>query len=324
MAAGGIGAQLSQPPVALINTANAFTNKYFQPVLADSVFKPSPTWWRVTRMGMELKGGGAIVWPVVTSEETTGGAYYGAQLLDTSAQDSAQPAELQWKFYYQSIVIPYTDVLLNSGPGEVIPLVRAKEEIAMGSLLQKLSRALYAVSPNNTSDDLDSLLSGLSGSGTYAGITIGGQWECNGGSGPASGSALSLANMQSDYGSCTYGNEEPDTIITTQAGWNAFWALMQPNQRFVNDEETTRAGFKNHLMFNNAVVLHDQFVPSGDMIFLTTKYASPVFNPADFFTVEPFIRPSNQRVIVSQIFVMMNMRLLTLRQHGIRTSITNA
>ena len=65
MAAGGIGSQLSQPPVALINTANAFTKKYFAPTLADSIFRPSPTWWRMVRAGMDLKGGGAIVLTIV-------------------------------------------------------------------------------------------------------------------------------------------------------------------------------------------------------------------------------------------------------------------
>ena len=319
------GAGLAQPPVVLINTANAISQKYFTPIIADAFFKPSPTWWRVVRLGRKLEGGGSIVWPVISAEELQGGAYYGTQTLDTSTTDSVNPAELQWKFYYQSIVVPYTDFLLNAGPTQAVSLIRAKEEIAMGSLLQKLSRAIWGVSPNNTSIDLDSILSALSSSGTYAGITINSTyWECNGGSGPSSGSALSLANMQSDYGSATFGNEEPDTIITTQAGWNAYWNLLQPSQRFIRDDETTRGGFKNHLMFNNAVVLHDQFIPAGDMVMLTSKYARPVFHQDDYFKVEPFIRPTNQRVIVSQIYVTMNLRLLTLRQHAARTGITNA
>ncbi len=35
MAAGGIGSQLSQPPVTLINTGNAITKKYFTPLIGD-------------------------------------------------------------------------------------------------------------------------------------------------------------------------------------------------------------------------------------------------------------------------------------------------
>ena len=60
------------------------------------------------------------------------------------------------------------------------------------------------------------------------------------------------------------------------------------------------------------------------MYFLTSKYASPVFLDRDYFTVEPFIKPTNQRVIVSQIYVALNLRMLTLRQHSRRTGISNA
>ena len=251
------GAQLSQPPVALISTMNGVTQKYFAPVLADSIFKPSPTYWRLTRLGKKFDGGGAIVWSVGLSEEVQGGAYYGTQVLDTSLSDSVSPAEIQWKWYYQSITVPMTDLLMNGGRSQVISLVKAKEEMAMGSLLQKLSRAIYGTAPNNTSIDLDALPNILASSGTYATITISGQWQSNGGNGPASGGGnVSVTNMMTDYGNATYGNEEPDTCITTQSGYNAFWALLQTNQRYMRDDETTRAGFKNHLMFNNSVVLN--------------------------------------------------------------------
>ena len=133
------GVGVSQPPIVLTNTANAISQKYFAPILADQIFRPSPTWWRMTRLGKKLQGGSSIVWPVVFQEETPGGAYWGTQILDTSAVDSIQPAELQWKFYDQPITIPYTDVLLNRGATAVVDLVKAKEETAMASLLQKLA-----------------------------------------------------------------------------------------------------------------------------------------------------------------------------------------
>ena len=53
--ANGVG--VSQPPVVLMNTANAISQKYFEPILADQIFRPSPTWWRMTRLGKKLQGG---------------------------------------------------------------------------------------------------------------------------------------------------------------------------------------------------------------------------------------------------------------------------
>lgn len=142
------GVGVTQPPVQLTNTANAVSQKHFRPVLVDGWAKPSPSWWRITRLGTKLDGSTAIVVPVSFQEETVGGAYWGSNILDTTVTDSVQPAEWQWKHYYQPIIVPYTDVLFNGGEGKVLDLIKIKEEVAMASLVQKLSRALYDVSPH--------------------------------------------------------------------------------------------------------------------------------------------------------------------------------
>jgi hypothetical protein len=322
------GVGVTQPPVVLTNTANALSQKYFAPILADAIFRPSPTWWRMTRMGKKLQGGSALVWPVVFAEDTPGGAYWGTQVLDTSATDSIQPAELQWKFYNQPITIPYTDVLLNRGPGAVIDLIKAKEETAMGSLLQKLSRAFWDTAPQNTSLDLDSIVDAIhSSTNTYAGINrTTSSWWRPGGTNAANRTAtgnLTLSDMQQAYGDVTFGNEEPDTIIATQTGFNAYWNLLVGNIRYMRDEETTRAGFKRHLMFNNAIVVHDQFATAQSMTFLNSKYIYPVFHQDDYFQVDPFIRPSNQRILSSFIWVTLNLKAVNPRMLQALLSITN-
>lgn len=322
-----LGAGHNQPPVALLQTADAITQKYFAPVLVDAVFKPSPSWWRITRRGRRIQGG-AIVVPVVYQEETAGGAYWGAQLLDTTPYDSVRPAQWEWKFYYQPIVVPYTDVLLNSGPTQVLDLIKVKEEVAMGSLLQKLSRALYDVAPQNTALDLDSLVDAVATTNNvYAGIDrsqpANAFWQPVVINNPSGG--ITMANLQDLYGRVTFGNEEPDTILTTQTGFNALWNLMQVNIRYPDpDEETVRAGFRRHLVFNNAVVLHDQFVPAGQLYMLNTKYTEACFHEDDYFTVDPFTKPSGQRVLLSGIYVALNLKVFNPRMEAAYTGLTNA
>lgn len=279
-------------------------------------------------MGKKIQGGSAIVWPVVFQEDTPGGAYWGTQILDTSTTDSIQPAELQWKFYDQPITIPYTDVLLNRGPGAVIDLVKAKEETAMASLLQKLSRAVWDTAPQNTALDIDSLVDWTQSiTNTVAGISrTTNSWWRPGGTQAANRTAsgnLSLTDMQLAYGDVTFGNEEPDTIIATQLGFNAYWGLLVGNIRYMRDEDTTRAGFKRHLMFNNAVVMHDQFATALAMTFLNTKYIYPCFHSDDYFVVDPFLRPSNQRILSSFIWVTLNLKCLSPRMQQVLVSITN-
>jgi len=320
-----VGSSLSQPPVTLIQTGNAYTRKYFTPLLPDSIFVPSPWWWTITRLGKRIKGGGAIVWGPILSEESTGGAYWGVQMLDTTPTDPIQPAQIEWKAYQQAIVIPVLDALMNEGEGEVLSLVRIKDETAMGSLLQKLSRALQGQAPQNTAIDLDSIPEAFGSlGGSYGGITLASPWACNGGAGPSNGGAISFADMMSDYMAASQGNEQPDRIFTTALGYTNFWALLSAQQRQIEDSEVTRAGFKMHLMFNNAVVMWDGFVPAGEMQGITSKYVRPIFHTRDYFSVDPFIQPTNQRVIVSRIYVMLNIQHLTLRQSFRRTGLVNA
>lgn len=242
------------------------------------------------------------------------------------------------------MAIPLLDAVLNQGFAGSVNLVKAKEEIGFASLLMKLNRAVQRTAPQNSAIDLDGVPIALASSGTYAGITIqnnaatGFVWECNGGAGPqtmaalntlagsAAGAALSLAGMQYAYGECSFGNEEPTLIITTQAGWNAYWNLLVSNQRYIageGDIETTKAGFRN-LMFNRAVVLHDQFVPSGEMQMYTEKYLRPLFHPNRHFTMDPFIMPTNQDVAVARIKLVMQLQFLQLRPHALVTTISNA
>ena len=106
--------------------------------------------------------------------------------------------------------------------------------------------------------------------------------------------------------------------------FNAFLNLMIGNIRYTQDEETTRAGFKRHLVYNNAVVLHDQFCPAGDMFFFNTKYICCYFLSNDYFVIEPFLKPSNQRVLISNIYVTMQLVFKNPRMQSAILSISNA
>src|SRR5215813_327337 len=153
-----IGTGINAPPATLVNTLNSITQKYVHPEIADNAFTPSPALQWMTRNGRRFVGG-ELVYPLVTQEETTGGAYYGDQILQTQIVDSIQPANQLWRFYYQSVAIPFTDLVINAGPTGIVKLAKAKWQVGIASLLMKLSRALFHVSPQNTTIDIDDLIS---------------------------------------------------------------------------------------------------------------------------------------------------------------------
>lgn len=313
MAFGAIGTGLTQPPAQLVGTLNAITQKYVLPSLGDAVLLPSPVFWAMTKKGIKQQGG-ELVYPILTQEETTGGAYYGDQLLQTTVIDSIQPANQVWKYYYEAVAVPVTDAIASRGTAGVLPLMKTKFEVACGSFLQKLSRALWHTAPQNTTLDIDDIGSWVvSTTNTIAGInraTAANAWwkataVTNNVSGP-----LTPANAEIAYQSVVQGYDEPDLMVIAQNRFAGFKNNFTTQVRYTGgeqDDNAMQAGFRYHFMFNNCIVMPDTYVTSNDAFLLNTKYLYPMFHQDDYFNVDPFVKPSNQRVVVSMIYLTWNL-----------------
>ena len=328
MANSVVGLGLATPPVQLSNTVNAISQKYIVPVLGDNVFKPSPVFWALTREGKKF-GAGELIFPEINQEELPGGAYYGDQLLDTSVVDSVQPADQQWRPYRQPIVIPITDIVLNRGGAGNLDIIKAKYQIASASFLMKLSRALWHTSPQNTSNDIDDI-DAWAGQTTnvIAGIdrsqAANAFWLPQANASNGSG-VLLPATAEGAYQSVTQGYDEPDIFVLVQNRYAGFKGAYTPLIRFgqgMQDDEALQVGFRNHFLFNNAIVVPDQFALSNSGYFLNSKYIFPVFHEADYFNVDPFIKPSNQRVLVSTIYLTWQLSCISPRMLIKVTNIT--
>lgn len=327
-----IGTGINTPPAQLVNTLNAITQKYIHNEIADNVFVPSPALQWMTRNGRHFHGG-ELVYPLATQEELTGGAYYGDQILQTQVVDSIQPANQVWKFYYQSVSIPFTDLILNAGPEGVVKLAKAKWQIGTASMLMKLSRALWHISPQNTAIDLDDLVSWcFSTTNTIAGINrataSNAFWLPGLKATVATAGNLVADDLENLYQNLTYGYDEPDLCLLPPIMYRALRKnyisqirYNQPDQ----DDVAVQLGFRYHLKYNNLVVFQDRFLaqvtsgtgPSTLLGFmLNTKYVWPVFHPANYFDVDPFIRPSNQKVLVAQLTTTMQVSDISPRMSG--------
>ena len=303
------GTGIASPPAQLVNTVQAIVTKFVAPVLGDQVLLPSPTLWALVRRGKKMAGG-ALVYPEFFSEETTGGAYYGAQLLNTALQDVVQPAEQQWRFYYEAVVLPYTDIILGRGGYAGVDIVRQKFQTAAGSFMQKLSRALWGTAPQNTSLDIDNIDQWIGQTtNTIAGInrsTAGNtfwQPQANVSGGSAN---LSTANADTAYWSTVFGYDEPDIMVMDNTRYANFKQAFVGNIRYesnIQDKEALQAGFRYHFLFNNCIVLADRNAPANVAYIMNSKYMFPTFHEADYFTIDPWVKPSNQRVLVSNIYL---------------------
>lgn len=327
MANSVVGLGLASPPVQLSNTVNAISQKFIVPVLGDNVFKPSPVFWALTREGKKF-GAGELVFPEIYQEELPGGAYYGDQLLDTSVVDSIQPANQQWKPYRQPIVIPVTDIILNRGGAGNLDLIKAKFQTASASFLQKLSRALWHTAPQNTSLDVDDLNAWVvSTTNTIAGIdrsAAANAFWLPAPAVPAGAAALSPTITEPGYQSVVYGYDEPDLFVMDRTRYAAYKNNFVVNIRYgqgMQDDEALQVGFRNHFLYNNSVVVPDIFATANEALLLNSKYIFPVFHEADYFNVDPFLKPSNQRVLVSTMYLTWNLSCISPRMNVAFTGI---
>jgi len=90
--------------------------------------------------------------------------------------------------------------------------------------------------------------------------------------GSAAAGAITNQEMQEAYGGATYGNSQPDLIVTTQPLWNSISNAQMLNRRYVpEDVDICKVGFMA-LQYMGAAVVVDQYAPAGYAWFLNTDY----------------------------------------------------
>lgn len=280
---------------------SSITKKYYVPKMVDAIFDSDPLLKRYKEKGSykKINGGTSVMMPLNYALTTAAGWYSGADTLSTTDNDQITAAEYQWKQCYANISISRSDELQNSGDAQVVDLVKSKVEIAEKTLADYLQGGLYH--SGSTAKSIVGTGLFLSASNTVGGIAQGtySWWQAQVDS---STTTLSLAAMQTIWNSCTINNKSPTVIMATRANYNRYWALLQPQQRFV-DSKTADGGFQN-LLFHGAPMIVGSKVPSGHIQFLNEEHLKLFVHKDEDMRFEPFQKPVNQNVKVAKIYWM--------------------
>lgn len=315
LATGVVGTGVSSPSAQLINTLDSISQKLLYPKLGDLVFKPSPVFWFLNQYCKKFRQAGAeIVYPLITQKITTRGSYYGDQLLSVAAIDAIQPANQLWRFYFTSVALPRTDIILGQGGYAGIDLVKSYMQIGAGSMLDMLAEAVWGNAPFNSATDLDNIPNWVnSTTNTIAGInrTTTPIWA------PASpqtvGGHLTPTTLLPAYWAVTFGYDEPNVLILNNTDFSNFELQFVNNSSAsatstivratdnITDTAPIQTGLRYHMRFKNLVVLADQHLAAGTGYILNTQYIWLIYNMLEHFTITPWIMPSNQDVISTRI-----------------------
>ena len=284
--------------MALASEITSITQRYFLPKMVDNVFNSNPLMrrWKKDRY-RKAAGGSKVIQPLLFDDVNASGWYSGADTLDTAANDIATSAEWDWKQLFANITVTRLDELKNSGPAQVINLVKSKVQAAEKTMKDKMGTAL--LSDGSTANSIEGMKIAAAATGTFGNIPKAtySWWQ---GSVDSTTTVLTIKALQSGEGDVTIDSDRPTVHITTQDLFDDYYGTLQPQQRFA-DTDTARGGFKS-LMFNGNPVIVDSHCDSSYWYMINENYVELVAHKDEDFRMEPFIKPTNQNVSTAKIY----------------------
>lgn len=202
--------------------------------------------------------------------------------FDISYVQTDTALEVNVKYYYVNATIYGTDNVLNRGPEAAMSYVESKLVNASGRMAELLATDMYldgqgTSSPTTALDGFNAAFDNGNQFASYGGITRS-DIVANGTNNQGingyyiSTTPLSLAAVQTAFGSAWFGSEHVDLMATTQTIWDIFWNKIQPQQRFMEESsDIAKIGFMA-LKWNGASITVDQYAPSGNIYGMNTKH----------------------------------------------------
>lgn len=304
----------------------------YVPKLVDNIFSARPLFYALTN-GQTMRtvsGGAKIVVPVIYGTNSTAGSYSGTDTISTTAQTGISAAEYDWKQYAATVTINGMEEAKNNGEAQIIDLLEGKIFQTQETIIENMNTMFYADGTGNGGKDWLGIEKIVDGS-VAAGNAVGGidpnaagnvnEWWASAETASGGVAALTTAMMATLYNDVSVGNDQPTIIITSQQGYEKYESLLTSNIRYT-DTDMADAGFQN-LMFKGAPITFDAAISTGTvaagsqpLYMLNTKYLQLVRHSDVWFKPTPFVRPTNQDAVFSQILCYGNLTCSNRARQG--------
>ncbi len=295
---------------------SAITEKKFLPKLVDNIFNTNAMLKKLKEKEKPQDGGDKVIVPLEYATGT-GGWYQGAETLDTTDSEVFTAAEFEWKQLYANISITRRDELRNSGDAAKVNFVMGKVRNAEKTIRNDLNTGVF--NDGSGAKEIEGLRLAVNTTGTYGGINHASYSWWNG-QVDSTTTTLTLSAMQSICGDAGEGSEYPNMVISDQDMFDRYWNLLQPQQRFA-DEEMAKGGFKS-LQFNGQPYVVDAASPANHQWHLNLNYLDLYPHRQENFRFEQFTKPINQNVKSAKIYWMGVLASSNNRRHGVLTAVT--
>lgn len=309
------------------NEITSLSRRFIIPIIYDQVYHSNVFTYRlVARNKKKLQGGLWIEAPLLYGAFAAGGAYQGFDLLDVSPSDTIKNGAWDWKQYYVPVSVDGLTLIKADSPEAVVNFLSAYFENAQMQMVENLGVGMFSDAVTNTKaiDGIKGAVDDGTVAATYAGLSRSANtwWKSQFDS---STTTLTLAAMQTMFGSCTDGGRHPTIIVTTQANYNRYQALSVGGQAFPvqpagHDEQLAQNGFTN-LLYNGVPILVDSHCPANHIFFLNEDYMSLYVNSSRDLVMEDFRKPVNQDAMTSLILWAGNLIIGNCQRQGKMTAV---
>ncbi len=299
----------------------ATTLQHYRSKMEDQIFGSKPLLWILKNEGIETQHGRSIVQPLMYAEITSKGSYDDNDTFVQPSRIGITAAEFDWKHYYASIFFTGPELAQNTGKEAVLSLLKARVTQAEMSVAEDLNRLLFADGSGNSGKDPEGLAKLIADGNTYAGINRATDtwWQAT--VTPAGG-ALGLPMLAKLYNDVSEGNDQPSNLLTTQAGFEAYEALLTDQIRY-EDTKMADGGFQN-LMFKGAPITFDRACQAQTVYALNTKYLKLVSLNGRWMEWSDWLYPVNQDAKYKNLYLSANLTLTNSSRQGKLTGVTNA
>ena len=302
------------------------TLKNYVPKLTDNIFTARPLFYALTtgQTIRRISGGAKIVVPVIYGTNSTAGSYSGTDTISVTAQTGISAAEYDWKQYAATVTISGIEEAKNNGEAQIIDLLEGKIFQTQETIIENMNTMFFGNGTGNSNKDWLGLSALVGSTGSPGGIDAtdsDNDWWRS--AVTNQGGALTIAAMATLYNNSSVGNDQPTIGITGQTQYEVYEALLEDQIRYT-DTDVGDAGFQN-LMFKGCPITFDgTLAGEGKLYFLNTKYLQLVAHSDVWFKPTPFVRPTNQDSVFSQLLCYGELTTSNRARQGYMYGITPA
>jgi len=258
--------------------------------VAMEIVQSNPLLWHMYRQGSVVyEGGTECRVPVVLTESQNVGAIGTYATFATTPEDGPDKARFPtWYKNRASMVIDNTELAQNRGKYQIVNLLQAKQSISKISMINDLSRQMYADGGAETgtagANTLE--LNGLNSMIEFAAAaaqtqTVGGINKLGSAAGNTYANWVNQYQAMTAFGTdgldaweqcymdCSSRGSHPDLIVTSPTVYRFYKRLVAANQE-ERDKALWDQGFQNLLFEGTPVVPDPELDGTGRTFFLTT------------------------------------------------------